>query len=125
MLYGAMGMPYRELREYIDLYLQEYYPDPLWRLVEQFIGRTGFGKLLAPAKLSKGVLHTAQAWVGDDTVRGGVPKIVGEGEWLMGGGGQSKIESFAEVSWRAVPGDSIVRAELRQPKCYGKGPMPC
>ena len=44
MQFGLTGMPYRQLRQYIELYLKERTPAELRSLAERSMGRGGFGK---------------------------------------------------------------------------------
>ena len=64
-MHGKVGMPYRELREYIELFLQERTPADLEVLVEHSMGRRGYGKMIGGGKQSKGSFHITQVLEGD------------------------------------------------------------
>ena len=60
MQFGRAGLPYRKMREYIELYLQERFASKLRTLTEQAFVRGGYGKMVGGVKASKGALHATQ-----------------------------------------------------------------
>ena len=58
-------MPYCELREYIELFLQERTPADLEVLVEHSMGCRGYGKMIGGGKHSKDSFHITQVLEGD------------------------------------------------------------